>query len=69
MCASDTILYSAGYDGKVKKWVEVDNVAQNLGEVTIGSFINAICIGFDNALFVADTTGMISKVSFSTVAG
>lgn len=68
MCATDSELYSAGYDGKVKKWVELENVAQNVGEVTIGSFINAICLGFKNALFVADTTGMISRVSFSTAA-
>lgn len=69
ICSSGIDLYSAGYDGKVKKWVEVENSPQNVGEVSIGRFINAICMGIDNRVYVADTNGVISEVCFSSKAG
>lgn len=69
VCSSGSDLYTAGYDGKVKKWVEVENSPQNVGEVTIGRFINAICMGADNRVYVADTLGVISEVNFSPKAG
>lgn len=69
VCASGSDLYTAGYDGKVKKWIEVENSPRNVGEVTIGRFINAICMGADSKVYVADTTGVISEVCFSSKAG
>lgn len=69
ICSSGSDLYSAGYDGKVKKWVEVENSPKNVGEVTIGRFVNAICVGLENRVYVADTTGVISEVCFSSKAG
>lgn len=69
ICSSGSDLYSAGYDGKVKKWIEVENSPQNVGEVTIGRCINAICIGADSKVYVADTNGVISEVCFSPKAG
>lgn len=69
ICSSGTDLYTAGYDGKIKKWIEIENGAQNVGEVTIGRFINAICTGNDNRVYAADTAGVISEVCFSSKAG
>lgn len=69
ICSYGSELYSAGYDGKVKKWVEVETGPQNVGEVTIGRFINAICMGIENRVYVADTAGVISEVCFSPKAG
>lgn len=69
ICGNEYNLYTGGYDGKIKKWVELESSPQNVGEATVGNCINALCIGPNNSVFVADSRGMISRIGFSSKAG
>lgn len=68
VCGTNDRLYTAGYDGKVKKWVELENGAQNSGEIETGVCINHLCNGLENTVYVGDTNGVIKRVQFSSAA-
>lgn len=69
ICGTECDLYTAGYDGKIKKWIELMQDGPLLvGEVTVGSCVNAICNGPNNTVYVADSRGMISRANFSSLA-
>lgn len=64
------VLYTAGYDGHVKKWTELGGKAAPLlaGDVSIGCCVNALCAGQESVVYVADTRGVISRVAFTGLA-
>lgn len=68
--AGADVLYTAGYDGRVKKWIELGgNEAPLLaGDVRIGCCVNALCAGPAGVVYVADTRGVISRVGFTGLA-
>lgn len=73
LCGSARELYTAGYDGHVKRWVDLDSAEPLFsGDAQIGSCVNALCVdenGADGTVYVADTQGVISRVCFSGLAG
>lgn len=70
LCGYECNLYTAGYDGHIKKWVELaDGCPQIAGDVSVGNCVNAICVGPNQSVYVGDSRGMISRVSFSSKAG
>lgn len=69
ICGNERELFTAGYDGHVKRWTELEAAEPlNVGDARIGHCVNAICEGADGVVYVADTRGMISRVGFSGVA-
>lgn len=69
ICGNNNAIFTAGYDGHVKKWTELGMDTINVGDAIVGHCINALCVGPDDSVFVADTRGVISRVSFSPKAG
>lgn len=69
LCGNNNVIFTAGYDGHVKKWTELDMNPINVGDAIVGHCINALCMGPDDSVYVGDTRGMISRVCFSTKAG
>lgn len=69
LCGNANVIFTAGYDGHVRKWTELDMVPVNVGDAVVGHCINALCVGPDDSVFVGDTRGTISRVGFSIKAG
>lgn len=57
-------LYTAGYDGKVKKWTNLDKGPKLAGEIAIGNCINTLCVGPDNTIFAGTDDGLIRRLHF-----
>lgn len=69
LCGTAKELYTAGWDGHVKRWVELDGREPLIaGDVSVGCCVNALCAGADGVVYVGDTRGVISRVSFSGLA-
>lgn len=64
ICATEDTLYTAGFDGKVKKWVDLDKGPKLGAEIDTGKCINAICNGPNNTVYVGDSDGLIKRISF-----
>ncbi|XP_055676522.1 uncharacterized protein LOC129785882 [Lutzomyia longipalpis] len=56
--------YTGGWDGEVKKWVDVDKYPKIAGEANIGCCVNAITDGPDGSIFAAGADGKIRKIVF-----
>ncbi|GAB0096532.1 uncharacterized protein DMENIID0001_120560 [Sergentomyia squamirostris] len=59
-----TAFYTGGWDGKVKKWVEVGQYPKIAGDADIGCCVNAITDGPDGCVFAAGADGKIRKILF-----
>lgn len=66
MCVVDEFLFTAGADGKVKKWENLDKEPTLVEEVDTGKSINALIAGLDHAVYVGDSAGFVKRVSFAT---
>lgn len=66
MCAIDDFLFTAGYDGKVKKWKDLEKGLSLVEEIDTGKCINAMCAGPDHTIFVGDVEGFVKRLRFST---
>lgn len=64
VAAGDTV-YTAGYEGKVKKWVDLENGAKNAETVDVGKCVNALCIGPNNSVYAGDSSGVIRRLQFA----
>lgn len=69
ICGNDSVLFTAGYDGHVRKWTELEMAPINVGDAVVGHCINALCAGPNDSVYVADTRGIISRVCFTIKAG
>lgn len=69
ICGNDNELFTAGYDGKIKKWIELENNSPHIaGEAVVGVCINSICMGPTGIIYAADTNGIISRAVFGSKA-
>ncbi|XP_030371116.1 uncharacterized protein LOC115621569 [Scaptodrosophila lebanonensis] len=65
ICGDEKHLYSGGYDNKVKGWNNLDaSQPLALGEVDVGSCVNSICCGENNAVYIASSDGLIRCAKF-----
>ncbi|XP_055903402.1 F-box/WD repeat-containing protein lin-23 [Eupeodes corollae] len=63
---NEKFLFSAGYDGKIKCWSDIDKAKPTLvGESDAKNCINSICLGTDGAVYAACSNGVIHKAVFS----
>lgn len=63
--ATNDAIYSAGYDGKVKKWIDLDNGPKNVETIDVGKCVNALCIGPNNTIYAGDSEGVIKRLQFA----
>lgn len=63
--ATGEYLYTAGYDGKVKKWKNLANDPTLVEEIDTGKCINCLCLGPSSTLFAGDSDGFIKRLQFS----
>lgn len=68
LCGNDKELFTAGYDGHVMRWTQLESTESVvIGDVVIGSCVNALCTNaksVEGTVYVADTRGSISRVTF-----
>ncbi|KAL5279953.1 hypothetical protein ACFFRR_004143 [Megaselia abdita] len=64
ICGSERLIFSGGYDGKVKCLTNINEKnPQVVGEADIGSCVNGICIGEkENIVYVGSSDGILRKV-------
>lgn len=65
MCTADEFLFTAGYDGKVKKWKDLDKDPKLVEEIDTGKCINTLIEGPDHTVFVGDSEGFVKRLRFS----
>lgn len=63
-CGVNNTLFSGGWDGKVKKWNDIDKNPKLAGEVDIGCCINSICNGEIGNIYVGACDGVIRRIHF-----
>lgn len=66
MCSVDDFLFTAGFDGKVKKWNNLDKAPVLVEEIDTGKCINTMVAGPENTVFVGDSDGFVKRVLFSS---
>lgn len=54
ICATDDSLFTAGADGKVKRWQNLDRRPTVVETIDVGKCINALCVGPIHTVFVGD---------------
>ncbi|XP_053951009.1 E3 ubiquitin-protein ligase TRAF7 [Anastrepha ludens] len=65
ICGDDKFLYSGGYDNKVKGWTNFDQAKPTpLGEVEVGSCVNAIVCGANNWVYIGTLDGIVRRARF-----
>lgn len=63
ICGNDNFLFSAGYDGKIKCWGDIDKSKPSaIGEADVGNCVNSICLGNGNEVYAACSNGTVHKV-------
>lgn len=65
ICAVDDFLFTAGYDGKVKKWKNLGKEPTLVEEIDTGKCINAMIAGPEHTVFVGDVEGFVKRLRFS----
>lgn len=62
----DSHLYTGCYNGKVKRWIDIETAPTLSGEVNIGNCINTMCSsGTNNVVYCGNTDGILRKIVFS----
>lgn len=64
ICGSERLIFSGGYDGKVKCLSSINEKSPKIvGEADVGSCVNSICIGEnENIVYVGSSDGFLRKV-------
>ncbi|XP_055304436.1 uncharacterized protein LOC129569544 [Sitodiplosis mosellana] len=67
MCELDDFLITAGFDGKVKKWKDLETKPVLVEEIDTGKCINALIAGPEqsSSVFVGDSDGFVKRLKFS----
>lgn len=65
ICAVDDFLFTAGSDGKVKKWKNFGKAPTLVEEIDTGKCINVLCAGPDGTVFAGDAAGFVKRLLFS----
>lgn len=62
----NTAIYTAGWDGFVKKLVDIEIDPTVSDEANVSSCVNSICVGAsDNIVYAGCSDGTIKKIVFS----
>lgn len=64
ICGTDKEIFTAGWDGKVKKWINIDTSPKLASEVTIGKCINTLCNGPDGTVYCGSSDGIVRCLRF-----
>ncbi|XP_016985164.1 uncharacterized protein LOC108048787 [Drosophila rhopaloa] len=65
ICGDEAYLYTGGYDKKVKAWTDLGSAQPKaLGEVDVGSWVNSMCCGDNNIVYIASSDGLIHSAKF-----
>lgn len=64
MCAQGENIYTAAFDGKVKKWVGIDTEPKIVDEFPSGKCVNAMVNGPNNTLYIGNADGQIQQITF-----
>lgn len=65
MCTIDDYLFTAGYDGKVKKWKDVEQGPVLVEEIDTGKCINTLIPGSEHTVYVGDVDGFVKRLQFT----
>lgn len=65
MCKANEFLFTAGKDGKVKKWENVETEPKLVQEIDTGKCINVMIPGPDQTVFVGDAEGFVKRLQFA----
>lgn len=65
MCAVEDFLFTAGFDGKVKKWKDLEKGPVLVEEIDTGKCINTVIPGPEHTVFVGDSEGFVKRLQFS----
>lgn len=65
MLTVDENIFTAGWDGKVKKWKILGKGPTLVEEIDTGKCINCLCVGPSSTLFAGDSDGFIKRLRFS----
>lgn len=65
MLAEGDNLYTAGYDGTVKKWKNLGKDPTLVEQIDTGKCINCLCLGPSSTLYAGDSDGFIKRLRFS----
>lgn len=63
--ATEDAIFTAGYDGKVKKWTDLAKGPKLAEEISVGKCVNSLCFGPDNTIFAGDAAGLVKRIRFS----
>lgn len=63
--ATDTAIFTAGYDGKVKKWTNLDKEVKLAEEIEVGKCVNSLCFGPEDTIFTGNADGSVKRIRFS----
>lgn len=65
LCVRDEFLFTAGWDGKIKKWKNLGKEPTLVEEIDTGKCINCIVNGVGPTLYAGDSDGFIKRIKFS----
>lgn len=63
--ATEDTLFTAGYDGKVKKWIINEKEPESTEEIDVGKCVNTLCFGPDHSIFAGTAEGLVKRLRFS----
>lgn len=65
MTAQGENIYTAAFDGKVKKWAGIESTEpQIVDEIATGKCVNAMVNGPNNTLYIGDAEGWVQQITF-----
>ena len=66
MCASESEIYSGGYDNTVKQWTNIDKEPVLQGEINIDTCVNSICLSNEpGKVYAAGSDGNVKLLDFN----
>lgn len=65
ICGDENTVFSGGYDNKVKGWTNLEQaIPTPLGEVEVGSCVNALVCSTLKRVYIATADGFVRKAKF-----
>lgn len=63
--ANEDALFTAGYDGRVKKWIISEKEPKLAEEIDVGKCVNTLCFGPDHSVYAGDANGSVKRLRFT----
>lgn len=64
LCGTEKSLFTGAYDGKIKKWTDIEKSPKLAGEVDVGNCVNFICNGPNDVVYSGTSDGIARKIVF-----